>query len=69
VAVRIGHAVIRRQGNLEAQAIALGSLVACALHSLVDFSLEIPANTLIFLALLAAGAASAFTAPPAGADR
>lgn len=61
VAIRIVRAVIMKRGNLETQAIAMGVVTACALHSLVDFSLEIPANTLVFLAVLAAGAASTVT--------
>lgn len=58
IAIKIITAVIRRRGNLETQAIALGVIAIGAIHSLVDFSLEIPANTFVFLALLAAGTAS-----------
>ncbi|QDZ10707.1 O-antigen ligase family protein [Devosia ginsengisoli] len=58
IGLRLAVAVIRKRGHLESQAIALGVLAVGGVHSLVDFSLEIPANTFVFLALLAAGAAS-----------
>jgi len=58
IAAKLVIAVARKRGNLETQAIALGVLAVGGIHSLVDFSLEIPANTFLFLALLAAGAAS-----------
>jgi O-antigen ligase len=60
VGFRLVVAVVRKRGQLEGQAIALAVLAVGAVHSLVDFSLEIPANTFVFLALLAAGAASTF---------
>jgi O-antigen ligase len=58
VAVRIGIGIVRKRGSIESQAIGAGVLTVGAIHSLVDFSLEIPANTFVFLALLAAGAVS-----------
>jgi len=42
---------------------AFASLVICALHSLVDFSLEMPANVYVLLTLIALGLA------PLGADQ
>src|SRR5690606_7652359 len=58
IGARLIDAVMRKRGHLESQAIALGVLAVGGVHSLVDFSLEIPANTFVFLAFLAAGAAS-----------
>ncbi|MCR6673593.1 O-antigen ligase [Devosia ginsengisoli] len=58
IGARLAITVARKRGHLESQAIALGVLGVGGVHSLVDFSLEIPANTFVFLALLAAGAAS-----------
>lgn len=57
-AVRIVLALRAGRGSWMAQAIALGALVLSAVHSLVDFSLEIPANTFVLLALLGAGLAT-----------
>ncbi|MGV8833383.1 MAG: O-antigen ligase family protein [Devosia sp.] len=58
IGARLITAVVRKRGNVETQAIALGVLSIGAIHSMVDFSLEIPAVTFVFLALLAAGASS-----------
>lgn len=66
VGFRLVAAIIRKRGHLESQAIALGVLAVGAVHSLVDFSLEIPANTFVFLALLAAGAASTINLKASG---
>jgi O-antigen ligase len=60
--LRILFAALRHRGNPVVEAVALGVATACGLHALVDFSLEIPANTLVFLALMAAGAAATVTA-------
>lgn len=46
-------------GSLRAQIVALGVIAVGGLHSLADFSLEIQANTLCFLALVALGVAPA----------
>ena len=43
------------------QTVALAVIVAGAVHSLVDFSLEIQANTFMFIALIAAGLSAAHT--------
>lgn len=56
--LRIAIGIARKRGSIESQAIGAGVLAVGAIHSLVDFSLEIPANTFIFLALLAAGTVS-----------
>lgn len=48
----------RGQGDWVAQTIALAALVITTVHSLVDFSLEIQANTIVFVALVAAGVAT-----------
>jgi O-antigen ligase len=60
-----GLANLRVAGDRWRRAICAGSLTACAgllLHSLVDFNLHIPSNTLIFL-LLAALATSEISRP------
>ena len=57
-AVRLLGAMLKRQGSWTAQAVGLGAIVVGATHSLVDFSLEIPAVTLLFLALAAQAIAS-----------
>ncbi|WP_176847244.1 O-antigen ligase family protein [Roseicitreum antarcticum] len=49
--------ILRQTTNLAMPAAALGVLCLGAIHSLVDFSLEIPANLLVFLAVVAIGAA------------
>lgn len=41
---------------------AIGAMVTCAVHSLVDFSLEIQANSLLFVAIVAFGVAASITA-------
>jgi len=46
---------LRRKGDWTAPAAALCVTVVAAVHSLVDFSLEIEANALLFLAILALG--------------
>lgn len=58
LALRMGAGIARKRGSIESQAIGAGVLAIGAIHSLVDFSLEIPANTFVFLALLAAGSVS-----------
>lgn len=52
--------LFRGTGSWTAQTIALSALIVGAVHSLVDFSLEIQANTFMLLALLAIGFASAY---------
>lgn len=46
-----------RRGDWTAPAAAVGVIVVAALHSTVDFSLEMAANALFFLAVLAVGVA------------
>lgn len=57
-AVTIVRRIARRTTDLAMPVAALGVLCLGALHSLVDFSLEIPANVLVFLAVVAIGAAN-----------
>lgn len=47
----------RRTGDLATRSAALGTFVAGSLHSLVDFSLQIPAFSLVFFILLGVGLA------------
>jgi O-antigen ligase len=56
--VRLIGARIAGHGSWRAQTMALGVITVGALHSLVDFSLEIQADTLLFLALTALGLAT-----------
>ena len=56
-AILLWRGLRRSAGGLRAQIVALGILLVGGVHSLVDFSLEIQANTLSFLALLALGLA------------
>ena len=58
LAFRMLRSLIRREGSWSAQTAGLGVIALGAVHSLVDFSLEIPANTLLFLAIVAAGTAT-----------
>lgn len=54
------------RGSWSSQTIALGAITVCGVHSLLDFSLEIEAVAFTFVALLAAGTA---TARPKGAKQ
>jgi O-antigen ligase len=54
LAARLAVSMAKGRGQ-SAQTIALAVLIVGGLHSLVDFSLEIQANTFIFLALTAIG--------------
>lgn len=56
---------ITRRGSWRAQVAGLAVIIQCGVHSLADFSLEIPANTFLFIALIAAGLA----AMPEGSSR
>lgn len=49
---------ITRRGSWRAQVAGLAVIIQCGVHSLADFSLEIPANTFLFIALIAAGLAA-----------
>lgn len=55
IGTRLMFALFARRGSWRAQVLALGVILVGGLHSLVDFSLEIQANTVLFLALLAIG--------------
>jgi O-antigen ligase len=55
VAVSMLRSLIRSKTGWISQTIALGALVLTAAHSLVDFSLEIQANTFVLLTLVAVG--------------
>lgn len=55
VAVRLIGSLRSKPTTWMAQTIALGILIQVGMHSLVDFSLEIQANTFMFVAVLAAG--------------
>lgn len=57
--LRILGALLQKRGSWRAQTVALGAIVVGAVHSTVDFSLEIQADTLMFLALIALGYAAA----------
>lgn len=61
-AVLIGGALIRRSG-LACPVAALAVAVLAVLHSMVDFSLQIPGYAIVALALVGAGLAQSF--PPA----
>lgn len=58
VAFWLVRGIVRSQGSFTAQVIALGVIVVGAVHSLADFSLEIQANTFLFLTLIASGLAT-----------
>ena len=60
VAIRLIRALRAGGSNWMPQTIALATLTLAAVHSLVDFSLEIQANTFVFLALIAAGLTTTF---------
>ena len=50
--------IVARRGSWRAQMSGLAVIVLGGVHSLADFSLEIPANTFLFVALVAAGLAA-----------
>lgn len=52
---RLGTVVRQRQRYLAAPVAAVGVIALGALHSLVDFSLEMMGNTLLFVVIVAAG--------------
>lgn len=55
IAVRIIHVMRRRPAQQRGPIAAISVLVLVALHSVVDFSLEIQANVFLFLAIIAVG--------------
>lgn len=50
--------IVSRHGSWRAQVAGLAVIILGGVHSLADFSLEIPANTFLFIALIAAGLAA-----------
>ena len=60
LALRLIASLRRRGPNWMGQTIALGCLALAAMHSLVDFSLEIQANSFLFTAIMAAGVAASY---------
>lgn len=60
VAFRLARGLWLDRGNWMNQAVALCALVLGAIHSTVDFSLEIQANMFLLLGLLAMGTAAAY---------
>lgn len=58
IALRLVQAIARGTGSWTAQIAALAVIVQVAIHSTVDFSLEIPANTVVFIAIVASGLAT-----------
>ncbi|MEJ2020361.1 MAG: hypothetical protein P8X51_19515, partial [Maritimibacter sp.] len=54
-ALRLIRTIRRRRTSYALPIVALSVIVQVALHSTIDFSLEIPANTILFLALVAIG--------------
>ncbi|QQR35426.1 O-antigen ligase family protein [Devosia oryziradicis] len=62
LAVRLVAALVRQSDDWAFQAIGLSVLVVVGLHSLVDFSLEIQANALLFTAVMAVAVGSTLPA-------
>src|SRR5690606_18271892 len=60
VAIAIRFRGSRSRLDTAPQAAAIAVTVTCAVHSLAAFSLEVAANTLIFLAILACGLATSW---------
>lgn len=60
---RIASALRANRGSWTNQTTALATLTLCGVHSLLDFSLEIEAVTLMFVTLVAAGASTATNQP------
>jgi len=61
--------LIRSAGRLDINAAAVGAVAAVAVHSLVDFSLEVQAVAYIFVAILALAVAHRPPASPASRER
>ena len=57
ITVQLVSGLVQRKGSFTAICAALGAITVGAVHSLADFSLEIEANTFVFLTLIAAGLA------------
>lgn len=56
--LRMRRLIRRMERSYHIPAACAAAAVACGIHSLGDFSLEVPANTYLFTALMAAGIAS-----------
>ncbi|MHA6297973.1 O-antigen ligase family protein [Devosia sp. CAU 1758] len=69
IAIRLLFALKRRKGSWTAQIAALAVIVQIAIHSTVDFSLEIPANTMMFVAIVATGLATTAGIRASGAGK
>ncbi len=54
-AIKLIQIIRRRRSSFAVSVAALGAIVVAAIHSLTDFSLEIEANTLMFILLVALG--------------
>ncbi len=61
-AVRLVIGLLSGAGSWTPQVAALAVIVQVAIHSTVDFSLEIPANTMMFIAIVATGLANTISA-------
>jgi O-antigen ligase len=61
LAVRCGHAALTRKSSATAPLVATAATVIVALHSFVDFSMQIQAVALTWTALLAAGVAQSWS--------
>lgn len=57
ITVQLVMGLLQRRGSFTATCAALGVITVGAVHSLADFSLEIEANTFVFLTIIAAGLA------------
>ncbi|WP_137152289.1 O-antigen ligase family protein [Devosia sp. FKR38] len=57
ITVQLVLGLMTRRGSFTATCAALGVITVGAVHSLADFSLEIEANTFVFLTIIAAGLA------------
>jgi O-antigen ligase len=65
---RLITGLLRRRGDSATQIVALSIMAAGALHSLVDFSLEIQAITFIFLMAVALGNVASSTSSKLGSE-
>jgi len=61
LAVRCGHAALTRKSSATAPLVATAATVIVALHSFVDFSMQIQAVALTWTALLGAGVAQSWS--------
>ena len=59
--MRVGRAALTRRSSATAALVTVGATVIVALHSFVDFSMQIQAVALTWTALLAAGVAQSWS--------